>query len=318
MVAGLVKDIDGFLAFKRALGHPYRRGELTLRSFRRFVEREAPAGSRIPLETIVKRWLSRAGGRQPVTIGLELGVIRQLCLFHRRHDPRTPVPDRALAPVVTSSFTPYIFSKEEIHRILNAVELYPCRNVSVTMVRALILILYCTGLRLGEAVHLRSADIDFERQIFFIRESKGRSRFVPFRADLAREVHTYLAERNHVMDQAGDTGHDRVFLRRNGKPLSVKTASQAIRRILQKAGIKPPGGRRGPRPYEFRHAFAVHRLTEWYRRGVDIHTKLPWLSAYMGHVDVLGTEVYLAATPELLQLASRRFEQRFHTARKTP
>ncbi|MDP3843273.1 MAG: hypothetical protein Q8Q81_11890 [Oxalobacteraceae bacterium] len=66
----------------------------------------------------------------------------------------------------------------------------------------------------------------------------------------------------------------------------------------------------------YRHAFAVHRLTDWYRKGVDIQAKLPWLSAYMGHVDVLGTEVYLAATPELMQFASQRFHGRLQKARK--
>jgi integrase len=60
-----------------------------------------------------------------------------------------------------------------------------------------------------------------------------------------------------------------------------------------------------------RHAFAVHRLTDWYRQGVDIHARLPWLSAYMGHDNVLGTEVYLRATPELMTVASQRFETWF-------
>jgi integrase/recombinase XerD len=48
-----------------------------------------------------------------------------------------------------------------------------------------------------------------------------------------------------------------------------------------------------------------------YRRGVDLQARLPWLSAYMGHDSLLGTEVYLTATPELLQLASKRFASRF-------
>jgi hypothetical protein len=43
---------------------------------------------------------------------------------------------------------------------------------------------------------------------------------------------------------------------------------------------------------------------------VDIHARLPWLSAYMGHVSILGTEVYLHATPQLLQFASDRFARR--------
>ena len=56
--------------------------------------------------------------------------------------------------------------------------------------------------------------------------------------------------------------------------------------------------------------FAAERSSAaWVVEGVDVHAKLPWLSAYLGHQNVLGTEVYLKATPQLLQLASQRFEQ---------
>ena len=65
-----------------------------------------------------------------------------------------------------------------------------------------------------------------------------------------------------------------------------------------------------------RHAFAVHRLTDWYRQGLNIHAQLPWLSAYMGHDNVLGTEVYLTATAELMSLASQRFAQRLQHAQR--
>jgi integrase/recombinase XerD len=88
--------------------------------------------------------------------------------------------------------------------------------------------------------------------------------------------------------------------------------------VLRTLGLKPPRGRRGPRPYDLRHAFAVHRLTAWCREGVDLHACLPWLSAYMGHDNVLGTEVYLHATAELMGLASERFHARFQVAGPQP
>ena len=53
------------------------------------------------------------------------------------------------------------------------------------MLHTLILILYCTGLRFGEGVRLRIADVDLSQALFLIRASKGRTRFVPFGADLA-------------------------------------------------------------------------------------------------------------------------------------
>ena len=102
----------------------------------------------------------------------------------------------------------------------------------------------------------------------------------------------------------------------DASPLTIRSASEGIRRLLRELGIKPPRGRIGARPYEFRHAFAVHRLTAWANEGVDVHAKLPWLSAYLGHQNVLGTEVYLKATPQLLELASNRFEQHLQHSRR--
>jgi integrase len=131
---------------------------------------------------------------------------------------------------------------------------------------------------------------------------------VPFGVDLAREIRHYLDDSPcHVRSGSNRTN---LFVDRYGEPLK-KTAIQYIfTTLLRKEGLKPPRGRMGARPYDFRHAFAVHRLTDWYHKGIDVHARLPWLSAYMGHLNVLGTEVYLHATPELLQLASQRLKRR--------
>jgi len=91
----------------------------------------------------------------------------------------------------------------------------------------------------------------------------------------------------------------------------VNTASGTLRALFQLAGMKPAKGRIGPRPYDLRHAFAVQRLSIWCQQGADPHTRLPWLSAYMGHVDIMGTETYLNATPELLNLAASRLRRRY-------
>ena len=65
------------------------------------------------------------------------------------------------------------------------------RSMCVGM-RTLLLILYCTGLRFGEAVRLRMGDVDLEKRVIFVRESKGKSRLVPFGADLGHELHEVI------------------------------------------------------------------------------------------------------------------------------
>ena len=176
--------------------------------------------------------------------------------------------------------------------------------------RALILVLYCTGIRFGEALRLRMRDVDTRSAILFVDTFKGRSRWVPFHRSLSRELDRYLTAR---MEYAPADLGARFFVGANRSRLPVGTASDTFRSLFKLAGLKPDKGRIGPRPYDLRHAFAVHRLSRWYGEGVDLHARLPWLSAYMGHVDIIGTESYLHTTPELLDLAGNRLRRRYKT-----
>jgi site-specific recombinase XerD len=302
----LTRQIDAFLVFKRTLGYSYRRSEASLRSFERFARRGQEPKSRIDLPTAVRAWLHRVPGRKPVTLACELGAVRQFCQYRRRFDATAFVPPIAMAPQTESHYVPHIFSHAEIRALITAARHHDGRNFWPAMCEMLILVTYCTGLRFGEGVRLQCTDLDLVRQLLHVRASKGRSRDVPFQADLAREFTGYLRERAEVLCAAGRTAETALFVGHDGRRVTVKAASTVVRGLLRQLGLKSARGRSGPRPYDLRHAFAVHRLTAWYRDGVDLNARLPWLSAYMGHVNVLGTEVYLHATPELLQLASDR------------
>lgn len=304
----LAVDAAAFLAFKRAMGMSYRRAESVLNSFVRFVA-ERYGGRPAPLEQAVTLWATRIKDRKAITVGNEFGVVRQLCLFRRRSDPRAFVPEHAVAPVKESVFMPYIFSRDEVLALIEAATRHEGRSMWGAMLRALSLVLYCTGMRLGEAARLLMEDVDLGRHALTVQRSKGRSRVLPIRDDLVAELRQYLRCRDEILAANGVDASPAFFIRRNATALTLRAASAALRQLLRDLGLKPPRGRIGARPYEFRHAFAVHRLTAWAVEGADVHARLPMLSAYLGHVNVLGTEVYLKATPELLELASQRFEQ---------
>lgn len=313
-IGPLAAEFDGFLTFKRALGCPYHRGELLLRAFDRFMQERYSGPAAAPLEDIMRAWLARNSRRKPVSVANECGVLRQFCVYRRRHNPSAFVPGRSWAPQsTTSDFLPHVLTQVEVRSILRvAGGLRP--RFQAQLYRALLLVLYCTGLRFGEAVRLRMGDVDLDKGVLFIAPSKGRSRWVPFHRSLARELRRYLVARRAV--SAARPG-DRFFVRSGGRPLPTNRASDAVRALLRSAGLKPAAGRAGPRPYDLRHTFAVHRLERWYRANVDIHARLAWLSAYMGHDDILGTETYLTATPQLLAVAARRLQRRFSVRNRT-
>lgn len=314
--SALATDIIAFLEFKRALGHSYQRGAFTLRAFDRFAAGRCDRSTvRRRLPEIIRAWLTRLGDRRPITVAAEHVVIRQFCLFRRRYDPAAFVPSRGWAPASTKShFLPTILSKQDVLRVLDHAAALERPHFRATLYRALLLVLYCTGVRFGEALRLRVRDVDVERRVIFIAESKGRARWVPFHRSLAPELRRYVRARRQYAHVQPD---DRFFVGQDRKRLCSNTASGTIRKLLHSAGLKPARGRVGPRPYDFRHAFAVHRLERWYRAGVDLHARLPWLSAYMGHDNILGTEKYLHATPWLLDTAARRLRRRL-TRRARP
>lgn len=308
------QEFEAFLAFKRALGYRYRRAEFVLLSLDRFIRARTAAVSETAFAAILLEWQGARHGRKSISVDGEIAIVRQFCFFRRRQHPDAFVPGRDWSPQSTESvFEPYVLSLTEVRDLLALASKLPDAFHALT-VGTLLLILYCTGLRFGEPFRLRMCDVNLDDAVLSIAESKGRSRLVPFGEDLAKELSTYLAQRN---TRAAADADSPFLIQPDGTALGVRKGSDIVRELLRRAGLKPAHGRVGPRPYDFRHTFAVHRLTRWYHEGVaDLHAQLPWLSAYMGHYDLIGTEVYLKATPELMAIAADRFEKRLATARR--
>ena len=264
----LAAELQALIRHKRALGFAYERPEGTLRNFDRYLHSlKLTKVENCQWEQIIESWLRQRPGRKVISIASDLQIVRQFCLFRRRYDPAAFVPSLDWAPAQRKShFVPYVFSRAEIQRMLKASRRLTPWHQYNRCLRLLLLVLYCTGLRFGEAARLRVMDLDFEQRLLRIRHSKGRARLVPFRAELAREFKRYLQDRPAELSGSGA----RVFLNRYGHSHSTKTISNGLRSLMRKVGIKKQHGRGGPRPYDLRHTFAVHRLTRWYRRGGNL------------------------------------------------
>ena len=104
------------------------------------------------------------------------------------------------------------------------------------------------------------------------------------------------------------TPESALFFYDRQRPYSLIAIKALLRNTLRRAGIKPSRGRVGPRVHDLRHTFVVHRMTAWYREGINPQPRLPYLAAYLGHRDINCTLVYLTITQELLQHASDRFK----------
>ena len=304
-------ELSGFLQFKRSLGYGYGRAEFALREFDRFLSGYARKDLRWQLDRAAIAWLSSKPQRKPVSVSMDAAVLRQLFAYLRRL-PHLYVNEPSWPRLPTAScFVPHYLSESDVVKLLALCGDLTRPVFRASLYRALLLILYCTGLRFGEALRLCMRDVDTRAGVLFVETFKGRARWVPFHRTLARELDRFLVQRAKYAPTGPEA---RFFVGANGRVLPVSTAHGTISGLFVKAGLKPGKGRVGPRPYDLRHAFAVQRLRRWYRQGVDLHARLPWLSAYMGHVDIIGTEAYLNATPELLELAAHRLHRRYRKA----
>jgi len=225
----------------------------------------------------------------------------------RGYTASLPLPK--LRPKKQRTFVPYIFRREELRRLLDAVSnrRRDARLQPPTM-RMILFLLYGAGLRLGEALSLTLADVNLQESILTIREAKfHKSRLVPMGPQLGRAMTLYFRWRH---EQGHSQQHNApFFVTSTSAPVNHATLRKGFEILRDRIELRKRGTGQKPRLHDLRHSFAVHRLLSWYRRGADVQLLLPKLATYLGHVCICSTQVYLTMTPELLQEASVRFEK---------
>ena len=221
------------------------------------------------------------------------------------------VPLPTTVPKMPERFVPYIYNADELQRLINPIspERIGFRKLQPHTLRAVLLLLYGAGLRIGEAVALTLQDVDLDAAVITIRNTKfHKTRLVPIGLKLNQAMTQYAAQRKEAgHSQSADAP---FFILRRGGALSIHIVREAFRRLRTYAGVgRADGARYQPRLHDMRHSFAVRRLTSWYEQGADVQKLLPQLATYLGHVSIAATQVYLTMTPELLHAASARFER---------
>ena len=295
--------IEQYIAFQQSLGTAFLTDAMILRAFGRTLGARARIAEVRPQQ--VEAFL---GETRPVTITWHTKFRRLRSFFHyavsRGYLAVTPLP--TAIPRRPPPFVPYIFSHEELRRLFQVIDADQRKTcLEPVMMHTLILLLYGAGLRLREAVDLTRADVDLNGSMLIVRNTKfGKTRLVPFGPQLGQALSQYAARTQTPRTEAT------FFTTRMGTRVKPDTLQHNFRILCDRAGIhRNDGALEKPRLHDLRHAFAVHRLTSWYRQGADVQRLLQHLSVYLGHVHIRHTQVYLSMTPDLLHEAGQRFER---------
>lgn len=304
-----------FVALKQSLGYKYACSVRAYESLDRFLHEQGVRRiSRIDRK-LLRIWaLEDMAKGSPRALHMLLSYIRSFFQYLVSRGVMERDPSAGLSAPRVPAYMPYIYTHEEIRKILQLAASVPPDAHLRARCYAMFHLLYATGLRVSELVRLKIADVDFKERILFVRKTKFRKdRLVPFCAKVAGNLQAYLKERQRRFGTA--VPGDPLFTSVQYKHLATQTVRQMLWSLFGHLGYKRRrfGDRNAyagaPCIHSFRHTFAVHRLLRWYREGADVGSKLLALSTYMGHSLVQHTTVYLTATAEILRQASWRFSR---------
>ena len=305
MTADVAAEVERFLALERARGLTAK----TVRDYERALsELLALALARgksddlreLDTDDVVAYLLELAGrGREEATIRSRLYKLKRLFAYLQRTgwllvDPAAGIKRR----YVPESMRAWL-SEDEAERLLQAPR--PARRREEIRNRAIVEVLYSTGLRLGELLSLELHDLDLAEGYVTVRQSKnGDGRVVPLGQEAVQWVRRYLREvRPRHVERVRDRDRREcaavVFLSTVGRRLRWNQVNGPIKRYAERAGID-----KNVSAHVLRHSFAMHLL----RNGASTRH----IQAMLGHRDLLATQRYT----RLLQLELRDVHRRAH------
>ncbi len=297
--------LEDYLGVRRALGFKLYNVGLNLQQFVRFIESESAS---VITTELVLRWATQPPHAHPAYWASRFGMVRGFALYVSATDPRTEIPPQGLLPYRYRRKPPYIYSEEEITRLIQAAQQLPSTiGLRPHTYSTLFGLLAVTGMRISEPLGLDRDDVDLTHGALTIRQTKfGKSRWLPIHPSTQQALADYACLRDRLCRKPKCPGY---FISEQGTRLTQWAARWTFVRLSHQIGLRGPQDRHGPRLHDLRHRFAVRTLLTWYRTGVNVEQHLPELSTYLGHAHVTDTYWYLTATPELLALAAQRLDR---------
>lgn len=311
LASPLADGIAQFLSHRQALGRRYENEAWSLRLLDRYLVSEGIVVIEQITPPVIEAFLASRPRSRARSYNLLLGMVRNLFrwMVARRLIDRSPVHTNPRR--VTDARIPFLFDADQARRLLQLAGDLP--NVRSTRHRGLtyrmvFAVLYGLGLRVGEVLRLRVEDLDRDRSLLVVRQTKfGKDRLVPFGPVMAAHLDRYLARRGERVKKLA--GKDPLFSVKANGPLGRGTIGRTFRSLLPDLKLDLGPGSAPPHVHDLRHSFAVGTLLRWYQEGLDPARRLLHLSTFMGHVQPESTAVYLTITEALLSEAGTRFER---------
>lgn len=285
-----------YVEYKKALGYVYPDSRLYLvRRLSRFLAGRA-TDERVLTRDAVEAFARPRDGESPGSAAGRRGIARQFGLFLCWKGIQAWVLPERSQPRQSRSFVPRIITAEEMARVIACADARPasrCGPQTQPVYAMLVRLLWCCGLRIGEALSLHVGDVDLDQALLTVRKAKhNRTRLVPMSESLTAHARSYAVAVGLVAEDPDAW----FFPSPRGGGYHPCSATAHIQGLMLEAGVTTALGR-APRAHDLRHSYAVACLGKMQADGVDVYAALPLLATYMGHADIVSAEYYLRLDP---------------------
>lgn len=289
--------IEQMVAHKHAVGYPYKKSEQVLEVFDRFCAAGFPEAETITPE-IGNAWAVIKPTEKTRSFLDRLAPVRELARYMNHVGMDAYVIPTGIAPAEAQRHIPHIFSPEELKRFFQAADSQPilpkCR-IRHLQIPVIFRLMYTCGLRPYEVRLIQKEHMNLSEGTILIPESKGhKDRIVVMSPEMTNICTKYYPYAAHEFP---DSPYLFPCQRFKGTSYNSSWLERVFHMCWSEAGFgNVPGN--APRPYDFRHTFATHRLYRWMKEKRDLNALLPYLSAYMGHAHFSATAYYIHLIPD--------------------
>lgn len=295
---------SSYIVEKRALGYKFDKAESMIKRFDVFLQEHQHSEVSLGKELVIK-WCKQSPNETVNNRIRRISLLRGLAEYMNRIGYTAYIFPKGMVTIDRYAYQPYIFSNEEIRRMLIICDNYPPSAASPyrhKIIPLIMRVLYGCGLRVSEAVKLKKDDVDLKNGTLFIKYTKfNKQRIIPMADSLLQRCRAYYGD--VIM---ANPDNEFFFPSPYGGRLDTGTVYDWFRDVLWKAGIAHTG--KGPRLHDVRHLYALTCLKNWIRQGRDLTNCLVYLSVYLGHEDIRGSQRYLRLTSELYPDITRKIE----------
>lgn len=298
----LAPHIEGLVKQKKANGFVYDSEAYILKLFDRFYL-ENGYNELIITRDISMQWATQKKSEGNNFRRVRVSCLRQLSLYMNSMGIESYIPHSMPSATLT---VPYLLDRKEIAALFYVIDTYlpqdPRWHRFSMEYQVLYRMYYCCGMRVSEACCLKKEDVNLDKGILTVRQSKGNKDRLVYMADDLTFLCRKYSRKMEIMCPDSIWYFPRMSYQ---KHLDKSHISAKFKKFWRMTPYAEKCSKE-PTPHGLRHAFVINRLNQWMEKGLQLDIMMPYLSRYLGHSDIEHSMYYYHHVKEAFQIVRQK------------